>query len=115
MKQEFSNKKILVYTISLYILLLISEFTFNILTFISNYSTGKVGSSFFSEVTDIISLLKFDVVLYILILICVYLIFSLINHVYVLLAYQELSRRKPILPLSTKAYLFISINFTLIT
>ena len=111
MKQEFSNKKILVYTISLYILLLISEFTFNILTFISNYSTGKVGSSFFSEVTDIISLLKFDVVLYILILICVYLIFSLINHVYVLLAYQELSRRKPILPLSTKAYLFISINF----
>ncbi len=111
MKQELSNKKILVYTISLYILLLISEFSFNILAFISNYSTGKVGTSFFSKASDIISLLKFDVILYILILICVYLTFSLINTTYVLLVYQELSQRKSNLPLSTKAYLFISINF----
>ncbi len=111
MKQELSNKKILIYTISLYLLLLLSEFSFNTLYFIGTYSTGKVGSSFFSKASDIVSLLKFDVILYILLLISIYIIFSLINTTYILLAYQELSRRKPSLPPLTKVYLFISINF----
>lgn len=111
MKRELSNKKILIYTISLYLLLLISEFSFNTLYFISTYSTGKVGSSFFSKASGIISLLKFDVILYILTLICVYLIFSLINYIFVTLVYQDLSQRKSNLPLSAKVYLFISINF----
>ncbi len=111
MKQELSNKKILIYTISLYILLLISEFSFNTLYFIRTYSTGKVGSTFFSKASNIISLLKFDVILYILTLICVYLIFSLINYIFFILVYQDLSQRKPELPISAKVYLFISINF----
>jgi len=115
MKQELSNKKILTYTIILYFLLLISEFASNILTFISNYSTGKVGSSFFSKASEIISLLKFDVILYILILIFIYLIFSLINTIYVTQVHQELSRRKPSIPSSAKVYVFIAINIYFIS
>ncbi len=111
MKQELSNKKILIYSISLYLLLLISEFSFNTLYFISTYSRGKVGSAFFSKTSDIISLLKFDVILYLLTLICVYLIFSLINTLFVTLVHQDLCQRKPNLPPSAKVYLFISINF----
>ena len=111
MKQELSNKKILTYTIILYLSLLISEFAFNILSFVGNYSTGKVGSSFFLKASEIISLLKFDVILYILTLILIYLIFSLINTIYVLQVHQELSRRKPNIPLAAKVYTFISINF----
>lgn len=111
MKQELSNKKILIYTISLYLLLLISELTFNTFYFIGTYSTGKVGSTFFSKAGDIISLLKFDVILYLLTLICVYLIFSLINTLFVTLVHKDLSQRKPNLPPSAKVYVFISINF----
>ncbi|TET69505.1 MAG: DUF229 domain-containing protein, partial [Candidatus Aminicenantes bacterium] len=110
MKQELKDKKILIYSISLYLLLFFAEFSNSIFSFIMMYSTGKVGSSFFPKASEIIGLLKYDIIVYILTQISIYLIFSLINYYLVILVYKELSRRKPNLTLSSKLYLFISIN-----
>jgi arylsulfatase A-like enzyme len=110
MKQELTKKKILVYSISLYILLFLAEFSTNIFSFIMEYSTRKVGSSLFPKASEIFGLLKFDFILYILTQIIIYLIFSLINYYFVILVYHELSRKRPNLTLSSKVYLFISIN-----
>lgn len=110
MKQELTDKKILIYSISLYLLLFFAELSNNIFSFIMFYSTGKVGSSFFLKASEIIGLLKYDVMVYILTQILIYLIFSLINYHLVILVYKVLSQRKPNLAVSSKVYLFVSIN-----
>ena len=110
MRKEPTDKKILIYSISLYLLLFFAEFSNSIFSFIMKYSTGKVGSSFFAKASEIIGLLKYDVIVYILTQILIYLIFSLINYHLVILVYKELSQRKPNLAVSSKVYLFISIN-----
>jgi arylsulfatase A-like enzyme len=110
MKEDFSDKKILGYSIFIYLFLLLAEFSFNIFSFISNYSKGKVSSTFFSKINEVMGLLKFDIVLYILTLVIIYLIFSVINYFYVVLAYQEVSSRKSIPSSQLKACLLIGIN-----
>jgi len=110
MKEDFSDKKILCYSIFIYLFLLLAEFSFNIFSFVSNYSKAKVNSAFFSKINEVMSLLKFDIVLYILTLVLIYLIFSVINYFYVVLAYQEISSRKSTPSSPLKAYLLIGIN-----
>ncbi len=110
MKEDFSDKKILGYSIFIYLFLLLAEFSFNIFSFISNYSKGKVSSTFFSKINEVMGLLKFDIVLYILTLVLLYLIFSVMNYFYVVLAYQEISSRRSTPASSLKAYLLIGIN-----
>ncbi len=110
MKREFSNKKLLLYSIFLYLLLLILELALNVFSFINKYSEETVGSTFLSKINESFNLLKYDIVFYLSILILIYVVFALINYKYVKLAYQGLKQKKLFQHSLIKAYLFIAIN-----
>jgi len=89
---SFSRKKILFYSIGLYLALLIAEIVYNIFSFISEFSAEKVHSTFFAKIKESAAFLKFDIALYLLLLVAIYLVFALINYGYVLLAREAISR-----------------------
>ena len=112
MKQEISNRKIFFYSIVLYLMLFVSEMFLNCFSFLKRYSGGKVGSSLFSKVKECLELLKYDIAIYILTLISIYIIFSFINYKYVVFFYKALSKKKPLIKNNlTKIFLFFLINF----
>jgi len=66
----------------IFILLLFLEFSYNIFIFIQEYSSGKVGSTLFSKAYEGLSLLKYDLVFYIISLLLIYSFFAWIQYNY---------------------------------
>jgi len=110
MKNEISNKKLLFYSLFLYLLLFISELFINFFSYITNYSKGKLTSSFFAKIKESLNLLKYDIALYFFILITIYVIFALINYKYITLVSKSLSKRKFLRHASGKSLLFLLVN-----
>ncbi len=110
MKNEISNKKLLFYSLFLYLLLFISELFINFFSYITNYSKGKLTSIFFAKIKESLNLLKYDIALYFFILITIYVIFALINYKYITLVSKSLSKRKFFRHASKKSLLFLLVN-----
>lgn len=91
-RDSFSNKKILFYSIGLYLTLLVAEIVYNILAFISEFSTEKVHSTFFAKIKESAAFLKFDIAVYVFLLVAFYLVFALVNYGYAILAQEAISR-----------------------
>jgi len=108
--EPLSNKKILRYSILLYVALFLAEIVYNIFSFINDFSTEKVHSTFFAKVKESAAFLKFDIALYIILLVAVYIVFALINTVYVIVAREafgkKFNRQSPHLAV----FLFLGIN-----
>jgi len=115
MKNEISNKKLLFYSLLLYILLFISELFINFSSYITNYSQGKLTSSLFTKIKESLNLLKYDIALYFFILITIYTIFALINYKYITLVSKSLSKREFFRHASGKSLLFLLVNVVFIS
>ncbi|MCX6576477.1 MAG: sulfatase [Candidatus Aminicenantes bacterium] len=111
-----STRRIVVYSILLYTGLLLAEIGFNIFAFVTTYSTGKVHSTFFAKLKESAGFLKYQVVMYLILLVAIYIVFGLINSAYVIFARDALLRKfRPKTP-HLAAFLFLGINvFFIIT
>lgn len=78
-------------------MLFVSEMFLNCFSFLKRYSGGKVGSSLFSKVKECLELLKYDIAIYILTLISIYIIFSFINYKYVVFFIKPYLRKNRLL------------------
>ncbi len=110
MNKDITNKRLLVFSIALYLILLFTEIYINLFSYIANYSKGKLGVTFFSTVREILDQLKFDIAAYILSLLIIYLIFALVNYKFVMSLAQAISKSKPNNSIPIKGVLFICVN-----
>ncbi len=109
-----SNKKIVVSSILLYGFLLLAEIVFNIFVFVTTYSTGKVHSTFFAKLRESAGFLKYQVGVYVMVLVAIYVVFGLLNAAYVIFARDAiLKKSRPKTPHLT-AVLFLGINVAFI-
>ena len=105
-----STRRIVVYSILLYAGLLLAEIGFNIFSFVTTYSTGKVHSTFFAKLKESAGFLKFQVAAYLVLLIAIYIVFGLLNATYVIFARDAfLKKFRPKTP-HLAALLFLGIN-----
>ncbi len=111
MKKVLSDKKILIYSILFYVLLFLVEIYADFFTYITNYSKGKLSVTFFTKIKEIIHLVKFNIVIYAITLLLIYLLAALLNYLYVKLAYKALTKNRQESRIPLKALLFIGINF----
>jgi len=111
MKKALSDKKILVYSILFYTLLFLVEVYADFFTYITNYSQGKLSVTFFTKIKEILHLIKFNIVVYVITLLLIYLSAAFLNYLYVKLAYKALAKKKQEGRIPLKALLFIGINF----
>jgi arylsulfatase A-like enzyme len=105
-----SNKKILRYSILLYVALFLAEFGYNIFSFVNDYSTWKVTSTFFIKLKESANFLKFDIAFYIFLLIAIYILFALINYAYLQFARDALANKFHLKSQNLIVYLFLGIN-----
>jgi len=111
-----STRRIVVYSILLYTGLLLAEIGFNIFAFVTTYSTGKVHSTFFAKLKESAGFLNYQVVMYLILLVAIYIVFGLINSAYVIFARDALLRKFCPKTPHLAAFLFLGINvFFIIT
>jgi len=110
MRRDLTDKKILIYSILLYFFLFLVEVYADFFTYISNYSKGKLSVTFFTKIKESLNLIKFDIVLYVILLIIIYSLAGMLNYHYIKLAYKALTRRRQGYRIPLKASLFIGIN-----
>lgn len=110
MHRDLSDKKILVYSIIFYSLLFLVEVYADLFTYISDYSEGKLSVTFFTKIKESLSLIKFNIVLYVILLIFIYFLAALLNYHYVKLAYKALTKKRQGYRIPLRALLFIGIN-----
>lgn len=108
MKRDISNNKLAVYTIFLYLLLLVMEIFMNL--FYSTFNHSKVSVTFMSKMKEIFELIRVEVIIYFLLLILIYVGIAWINFRFVLAAAKAVQTRKPFKALPIKGFLFIVIN-----
>jgi arylsulfatase A-like enzyme len=110
MTHDLSEKKVRTYTFAFYILLLLTEITYNVFSYITTYQNGKLTGSLFAKMQEALSLLKFDIAFYVAALFLVYLFFAWINYKFVIFAAAAIQRRGILPRLPTRALLFVLIN-----
>ena len=110
MKKVLSDKRVLVYSILFYSLLFLVEIYADFFTYITNYSEGKLSVTFFTKIKEILYLIKFNAVIYVLTLLLIYLLAALLNYLYVKLTYKALTIKRQEGKVPLKALLFIGIN-----
>lgn len=115
MYRDLSDKKIFVYSIIFYSLLFLIELFADFLTYISDYSKGKLSVTFFTKIKESLHSIRIDIVIYILILFVIYFFVALLNYHFVKLAYKAINKKRSLNRIPLKALLFIGINFLFIS
>jgi len=110
MHKDLSDKKILLYSILLYFFLFFIEVYTVFFNYISDYSKRKLSVTFFTKIKESLNLIKFNIVLYVILLISIYFLAAALNYHYVKLFYKALIKKRQGYRIPLKALLFLGIN-----
>lgn len=106
-----NTKKFFFFTLTIYLLLFISEILLLVFSSLSHYvAGGGKYASFSSRTKEIFLYLKYDLVLYFLAIVLIYAVFALINYEFFKVCLRGLSRRKLKITGKLVVLIFLTIN-----
>jgi len=111
-RREISDRKLIVFTVFLYLLLWLAEFASKAFAVLAYYSEDQVNSSLVAKVEEGARLLGFDIFIYVVKLLLIYILFAILNGHCAALAAGWLKKRGPWAAKNATGLAFLAVNGT---